>query len=178
MTVWRQKKKNDELYHWGIKGMRWGIRRYQNEDGTLTPAGEIRYAKQKKKEKEKQEYEEALSIIDQQLKRIPRSKAFVSALAYSTPKAIYANGIYNAWLAKNVSELGLARSIFKSEKKVEKATGDLGGAKKTTPYGDPVDIDSQIKDLEDYLKNEPDAETELREIAQMELEDLKRERNS
>ena len=175
MTVWRQKK-NDELYHWGIKGMRWGIRRYQNEDGTLTPAGEIRYAKQKKKEK--QEYEEALSIIDQQLKRIPRSKAFVSALAYSTPKAIYANGIYNAWLAQNVSDLVLARSICKSEK-VEKATGDLGGAKKkTTPYGDPVDIDSQIKDLEDYLKNEPDAETELREIAQMELEDLKRERNS
>lgn len=32
--------------HHGIKGMRWGVRRYQNEDGSLTTAGEKRYKKQ------------------------------------------------------------------------------------------------------------------------------------
>lgn len=32
-----------ELYHHGIKGMRWGVRRYENEDGTLTEAGKKRY---------------------------------------------------------------------------------------------------------------------------------------
>lgn len=32
-----------ELYHWGIKGMKWGIRRFQNKDGSLTPAGRKRY---------------------------------------------------------------------------------------------------------------------------------------
>lgn len=32
-----------ELTHWGIKGMKWGVRRYQNKDGSLTPAGKKRY---------------------------------------------------------------------------------------------------------------------------------------
>ena len=32
-----------ELYHHGVKGQRWGVRRYQNEDGTLTDAGKERY---------------------------------------------------------------------------------------------------------------------------------------
>lgn len=35
---------NGELYHHGIKGMKWGRRRYQNPDGSLTPAGKKRYA--------------------------------------------------------------------------------------------------------------------------------------
>lgn len=35
--------RNGELYHWGIKGMKWGVRRYQNADGTLTDAGKKRY---------------------------------------------------------------------------------------------------------------------------------------
>lgn len=33
---------SDELYHHGIKGQRWGIRRFQNKDGSLTNAGKKR----------------------------------------------------------------------------------------------------------------------------------------
>lgn len=48
----------DYLQHHGIKGMKWGVRRFQNEDGSLTPAGKRRYSRAELKDirNEKREY--------------------------------------------------------------------------------------------------------------------------
>lgn len=43
----------DEIYHHGIKGMRWGVRRYENPDGTLTPLGKRRKQAYKQNQKYK-----------------------------------------------------------------------------------------------------------------------------
>lgn len=41
-----------ELHHHGIKGQKWGVRRFENVDGTLTQAGKERYGKTKRKYQE------------------------------------------------------------------------------------------------------------------------------
>lgn len=45
----------NDLCHFGIKGMRWGIRRYENEDGTLTEEGKERYRREEERNKKRRE---------------------------------------------------------------------------------------------------------------------------
>ena len=56
-----QYQNTDELYHHGILGMKWGVRRYQNKDGSLTPKGKKRYS---------EDYNESRNIKRQGSKRM------------------------------------------------------------------------------------------------------------
>lgn len=57
----------DELYHHGIKGQRWGVRRFQNKDGSLTPEGIKRY---KTDLKFKEKYDK--SVAKRESKRVEK----------------------------------------------------------------------------------------------------------
>ena len=75
---------NEEEYltHFGVKGMKWGIRRFQNKDGTLTNVGKKRYAddsaksitKQTKQDKYFSDYK-TLGYSDKEAKRAAEGRA-------------------------------------------------------------------------------------------------------
>ena len=62
--------RDNELYHHGIKGQKWGIRRYQNKDGTLTNAGKKRLAKEEARIKSEKRYFKIVSVHRIKLKNL------------------------------------------------------------------------------------------------------------
>ena len=110
-----------EMYHHGIKGMKWGVRRFENKDGTLTPAGKKRYADDKvgdkkqlkisdKKSQHRQnleaKYQEKKGMSQQEAeqaaaKRI-RAEKFVAAAAVTTVAACVAYSKYKNFAVDKV----------------------------------------------------------------------------
>lgn len=90
-----------ELYHYGIKGMKWGVRRYQNPDGSLTPAG-------RKRELKRQERRELKKLDD---KYPARSQVRGSKLAVAT----YAGTALATAAAGSALTYGLAKMGRTSE---------------------------------------------------------------
>lgn len=105
---------NNELKHWGIKGMKWGIRRYQNKDGTLTTAGKKRYAQEierlKKEEKilkNKQRTKAQLDKLEAKRKEIEEQKKALNGKSTQTKpeKEVPAENIRKAVGKKKIKDM-------------------------------------------------------------------------
>lgn len=70
----------NELTHWGVKGMKWGVRRYQNKDGSLTPAGKKRYDKEMSKLKAEEKVLKNRQRTQAKLDKLEEKRKDVEAL--------------------------------------------------------------------------------------------------
>ena len=75
----------NELMHWGIKGMKWGVRRYQNKDGSLTPAGKKRYDKEMAKLKEEEKIAKNKLRTQAKLNKLDEKRKEIEALKSGKP---------------------------------------------------------------------------------------------
>lgn len=79
---------SESLAHFGTLGMRWGIRKYQNSDGTLTPAGRERYSKLADKYKTKADKYRTRNTVTGDKDMLRKAK-------YDTKKAKYERKYYD-----------------------------------------------------------------------------------
>lgn len=112
----------NDLYHHGILGQKWGIRRYQNPDGSLTTAGKRRYQKQLAK-KIKRDFRKDLhtdpSYIQKAMDENPQIKKDVEE--YSSLKKIYDDEYDEKKLSHE-----LEKAVSRHREEIDKIIKEIG----------------------------------------------------
>lgn len=136
-----QKKKTsypDYLYHYGVKGMKWGVRRYQNKDGTLTALGRQRIT-----DNGSYQLSKYTSPTREAVKQIPKSFA-----SYTVQVIPGANIVWALHYSYQMFKYNLdGKDYTKKEGSYEK----LSELKKKTS---PTDISDDLKNANPRLGNQ------------------------
>lgn len=102
----------DTLYHHGTKGQKWGVRKYQNEDGSLTPAGREHYGYGQARAKY-----EAQKMIYKSAKKDARN-AHLDAYAYNNRHPI--SKLTNKNVAKKLNQKQVNAAMYERASKEAK----------------------------------------------------------
>lgn len=159
----------DEAYlqHWGIKGQKWGVRRFQNEDGTRTEAGKKREAAAR----------ETDSMSDEELRnkvnRLRNEQNYTRMVANrnrsSTPQKLR-----NASNVMKIGSAALEVGNAVTGGKLKDVKSIVGDTKRitdeTSKLGDTISRNKEDPELKLNLKKMSDAELQRR-INRMLLED-------
>lgn len=102
---------DDELKHWGIIGMKWGVRRYQNKDGTLTAKGKKRYEKEMEKIKAEKK---KLRAVERDKKKLSKLQAEKDSLEQMKKKATEKPGETDEQKRDRISQNPTAKDVYEN----------------------------------------------------------------
>ena len=115
-----------ELYHWGVKGMKWGVRRYQNKDGSLTPAGRKRYAEPHEDYKKAHDKKSVKQMSDRELRERNNRLEMERKYEQFTKKKNRGKAVVNAFIA-TAGTITAAQAAYKTYAKLGNSALDKVG---------------------------------------------------
>jgi hypothetical protein len=157
-----------QLYHHGIKGQKWGVRRYQNSDGSLTPAGRKRYgssifedwkAKREARAKEKAKARAAAAAKKQEsdaqkaedkVKNAYRKKSASEMTDEELRAAIDRARLEDAYSALRPAEISKGQQFADAAKKLAFSAVESEGKKLIGKLGDAL-VKKYFPEAEDTL---------------------------
>ena len=184
MWNYNQTPSGDELMHYGILGMKWGVRRYQNKNGSLTAAGKKRLKKTNqdddntsddyKKARSKSTKEMSDVELQAAIKRLQMEKQYKDL----NPPTVSRGKKVTEYVLKKAGNVALDASLnLAKDYAVKKAKDKLGLSEKKSAEDELVkelkkelanhalkkQRRSMMKDREDWAKEDAEKEAKKKE---------------
>ena len=148
----------DYMYHHGIKGMKWGVRRYQKADGSLTAAGKKRSQKQLAKSLKKAKNQEEANEILTSNKHFQNAK---KSLSPTKEKAYDAHDAVDKQFEKEY-----ANNMKRAYKETDKVWGRI--SKEDPSFYHPEIFKEDNKRYHDYAESIADGYSSSRKLKNLE----------